>query len=279
MADSNCCFGAFLLANHALIGALAATLVVPPIASLWLRHLANRCVADQQPAKWVGHARIVSLVMIFAVPVWWSSCFALSKSNVNLGFITSAAAWVVLLLPLSMSMLTARLVIYRANAYIFGRQWTGRDILRLAFWRTVSSTFALLVFAIGIEDIHGRNFVGIAWILGAGIAALVGKLQLREAEGLILRPVKSGELYKRSIVMSKRMGIHLQQVCVVPFGRGRLTNAYGGSERIAVTDDYGHWLHGSQLDFVIAHELAHVKQKDARKTLMAVAGISLGWLR
>jgi heat shock protein HtpX len=52
-----------------------------------------------------------------------------------------------------------------------------------------------------------------------------------------------------------------------------LTNAYGGWAQIAVTDDYGHWLHGSELDFVIGHELSHVKHKDAVKILMAVAGI------
>jgi Zn-dependent protease with chaperone function len=52
-----------------------------------------------------------------------------------------------------------------------------------------------------------------------------------------------------------------------------LTNAYGGLTQIAVTDDYGHWLHGSQLDFVICHELAHLKQKDALKTLGSIGAI------
>lgn len=180
-----------------------------------------------------------------------------------------------MLLPLPMSALIARLVTYRADAYVFGKRWTGSDILRLAFWRTVSSTFALLAFAIGIEDIYSKNPVGFAWMFGAGVVALIGRLQLRAAEGLIPLPVKSGELYKRSLVMSKRMGVALRRVCVVPFGKGRLTNAYGGLTQIAVTDDYRHWLHGSQLDFVIAHELAHVKRKDALKTLLAGAGMFL----
>jgi heat shock protein HtpX len=210
--------------------------------------------------------------MISAVPVWWWLCLVLNKAGSNLSFFIAPAAWV-LLLPLSVSTLIARLVTYRSDANVFGRQWTGRDILRLAFWRTVSSTFALLVVAVGIENIYSRDAVGFVWIFGAGTAALIGRVQLRTAEGLIPRPVKSGELYKRSFVMSKRMGVRLRRVCVVPFGRGRLTNAYGGWAQIAVTDDYGHWLHGAQLDFVISHELAHVKRKDAVKTLLAVAGM------
>jgi heat shock protein HtpX len=217
--------------------------------------------------------RWVSPQMIFAVPVWWSLCVVLDKSGFNLSFISAAPSWVLLVLPLSISILIARLVTYRSDAYIFGKHWKGRDILRLAFWRTVSSTLALLFVAVGIEDVYNRNVVGFAWMFGAGTAALIGKVQLRAAEGLTPRAVKSGELYKRSLVMSKNMGVRLKKVCVVPFGRGRLTNAYGGLAEIAVTDDYGHWLRGSQLDFVIAHELAHVKQKDALKTVLAVAGI------
>src|SRR5437763_2673295 len=250
---------------------MVATLLLPPTASMWLRHLANQCAADQQRIKWVGYTRSVSLPMILAVPAWWSLCVLVYKSGANLGFI-NAPVWVLLLIPLPISMLIGRLISYRSDAYVFGRQRTGPDIFRLAFWRTASSTVALLVVAVGIEDIYGKKSVGFAWMLGAGIVALVGKMRLRAAEGLIPRPVKSGELYKRSLVLSKRMGVPLKRVCVVPFGRGRLTNAYGGQTQIAVTDDYGHWLHGSQLDFVVGHELAHAKQKDAVKTLVTMAG-------
>jgi Zn-dependent protease with chaperone function len=76
--------------------------------------------------------------------------------------------------------------------------------------------------------------------------------------------------------MAKRMGVRLERVSVVPFGRGRLTNAYGGLRGIAITDDYGHWLHGAQLDFVIGHELAHVQKRHGRKKLLLVAAAFSG---
>jgi Zn-dependent protease with chaperone function len=98
-------------------------------------------------------------------------------------------------------------------------------------------------------------------------------VRLQSAEGIKPRTVKSGELYKRSLVLSKRMGVRLRRVCVVPFGKGRLTNAYGGWSTIAVTDDYGHWLDGSELDFVIGHELAHVKCKHGLKKMLAISGV------
>ncbi len=258
-------------ANDApLVGTAVATLVFPLAASFWLRHVAKHCATSQERTDWVGYTRRVSPLMILAVPIWWSLSVVIRDSN-NLGFVVPL--WALIVVPLSTSILIFRLVLCRSDAYVFGKRWTGLNIFRLAWWRTVSSTFALLIAAVGLEEIHNRNFLGFAWMLSAAIAAFFGKIRLREAEGLKPRRVKSGELYKRSIVLAKKMGVRVEEVCVVPFGRGHLTNAYGGLRRIAVTDDYGHWLHGSQLDFVIGHELAHVKQKDALKSLAITAGM------
>ena len=52
---------------------------------------------------------------------------------------------------------------------------------------------------------------------------------------------------------------------LVPAGKGHLTNAYGMSNAIALTDNLGKYLTKAQLEFVVAHELAHVKLKHVRK--------------
>src|SRR5205814_10173075 len=84
--------------------------------------------------------------------------------------------------------------------------------------------------------------------------------------GVRFRHVKSGDFYKRAFVLAKRMGVPLRKVAVVPFGRGHLTNAYSRSNEIAITDDYGHWLSGSRLEFVVGHELR-------RKKLLITIGV------
>lgn len=261
-------------ANLVLNGAAAATLLFPIAASLWLRSMAKWLKANRQPSKWVGYARWISALMIVAVPVWWSLTVVLRRSANAVG-LSSVPLWFLLVIPLSTSMLIARLVVCKADAYVFAKKWAGSDVFRLAFWRTASSTIPLLILAAGIERIYDRQITGFAWMVCAAILTVLGKFELREAEGLKPRPVKSGELYKRSMVMSKKMGVRIRQVCVVPFGKGRLTNAYGGIRQIAVTDDYGHWLHGAQLDFVICHELAHVRQKDALRSLAIMGGLFL----
>jgi Zn-dependent protease with chaperone function len=61
------------------------------------------------------------------------------------------------------------------------------------------------------------------------------------------------------------MSVKIENVYIVPAGKGHLTNAYGLWRGIALTDNYGEFTNKSQLDFVIGHELMHVKQRHGRK--------------
>jgi Zn-dependent protease with chaperone function len=125
--------------------------------------------------------------------------------------------------------------------------------------------------AIGIDSLPFRALTGLSCIAGAAVVALFATMRLRSAEGFDPRPVNSGELHKRALVIAKRMGVRLRRVCVVPSGKGHLTNAFGGLSRsIGVSDDYGKWLKGSQLDFVVGHELAHIQQKHWQKKMAAL---------
>jgi Zn-dependent protease with chaperone function len=150
------------------------------------------------------------------------------------------------------------------------RTWTSTDILRLAGWSTVAPPIALLMVAAGVHAILAGFWVGTFWLVGAGIAAVVGPSQLRAAQGIKLRRVKSGTLYNRACRLAKKVGVRMDRVYVVPPGRGHLTNAFGLWRGIALTDNFGEYLSGPQLDFVIGHELAHVKGGHTRKTFSLV---------
>jgi Zn-dependent protease with chaperone function len=213
---------------------------------------------------------------LLAVPAWWSLSGAMIESGAKLNPILDWPAWVLLVLPLSVGIAVARFLAYWTDRRIDGRRWTIGDLCSLSLWSSISSTIPLLLFAVGIDAIDNRSLVAILWIGGAGLLTLFAKTSLRAAEGLKPRLVRSGELFKRSFVMAKQMGIHLIGVFVYPTGRGRLTNAHGGAGFIGMTDVCVHWLHGAQLDFVIGHELAHIQQKHGEKERQISAGAYLG---
>jgi Zn-dependent protease with chaperone function len=82
--------------------------------------------------------------------------------------------------------------------------------------------------------------------------------------------LKSGELRNRAMKMANHMGVTIGRVYIVLAGKGHLTNAYGLSNAIGLTDNLGKFLTRTQMDYVMAHELAHVKLKHGRKHLLVV---------
>ena len=159
---------------------------------------------------------------------------------------------------------------YSLDRTMLERRWTIIDLLRLACWRTVSPTVALLCVAEGFEEIYRLQLTGALWLVAAAILALLGTIRLRIAEGMKFQEVKSGAAYKRAFVIAKNMGANLKRVYVVPAGRGHLTNAFGMRHGIALTDNYGKFLGGTELDFIIGHELGHVMEQHASSKLVTV---------
>ena len=178
-------------------------------------------------------------------------------------------------LPIA-AVVAIQLICYNVDRVLLARRWMPIDLLRLAFWRTVSPTASLLFAAAGFDAISNHRLIGLLWLGTAAILALLGMSRLRLAEGMKLKEVKGGEFYKRALVLAKATKTPLKRVCVVPAGKGHLTNAYGGSQAIAVTDNFGKFLTSAQLDFVIGHELEHAKGKHGRKKLLITAGTVAG---
>jgi hypothetical protein len=54
--------------------------------------------------------------------------------------------------------------------------------------------------------------------------------------------LKSGELRNRALLLAKEMGITLQRVFIIPSRKGHLTNAFGMSSAIGLTDNLGKYL-------------------------------------
>ena len=160
-------------------------------------------------------------------------------------------------------------------------KWTTADALRQAWWKLVSFVIPLLMVATGFGFILEKKLSGILWLLVAGVTSKIGTGFLRRAEGMKFNTLKSGEYRKRALKVARGMGVTLRRVFVVPAGKGHLTNAYGMSNAIAVTDNLGQYLNDGQIEFVIAHEVAHVRLRHARKdlllvfTIFSIAAVSL----
>ena len=159
------------------------------------------------------------------------------------------------------------------------RGWRTSDILQLACWGTVHPCLTIILISTALERSFDRKFSAVLWLLLGAASAIVGSMRLRTVQGFNRRRVKSGTLYVRTLHLAKKMGVRVKWIYVVPPGRGALTNAFASWRSVALTDNFGEYLHGSQLDAVIAHELAHNKRKHSQKQvallLLSVCGLTV----
>jgi len=266
------------LDSNLVLVAVIGSMLLPTVWSLTFCLIALRSEGSNQVTIWPLYQRRMRTLNLLAVPAWWSLSGALMliKSGAWLNSISDYPAWFLLVFPLTVGVTAARFLAIWTDRKIDGRHWTIADLFRISLWSSFSSTVPLLLFAVGIDALCNRSLFGVLWIGGAGIIAFFAKARLLSAEGMKPRLVKSGDLYKRSFVLAKQMGVRLIGVFVYPTGRGRLMNAHGGAGFIGMTDVSIHRLHGAQLDFIIGHELAHVQKKHGQKERRIGMGCYLG---
>lgn len=241
--------------------------------------------ADQseRTSRWIAYRRWIQIILLATVAAWWAfwdfdtGAAFISGLTLRLNWLDPTLAKALLFwgLPIG-GVALVQLGCHFLDRVLLRRRWTSIDLLRLTLWRTVSPTVAILLLANGFNGFYERRLVGILWLVIAAMVATLGMLRLRSAEGVKLQEVKGGELYKRAFVLAKITKTPLKRVYVVPAGRGHLTNAYGGSHTIAVTDNYGKFLTRAQLDFVIGHELGHARANHGRKKLLITAAVIAG---
>ena len=261
----------------------AAVLLLPIGVTLWFRWTVLRADEAKQRLIWSGYRSFGRFILAVTVAAWWITWdLAGMSSFVSVVVrtwpraieISSAASWR-FWLPPAASLGIFLILCYGGDKTVLRLKWTTADTLRQAWWRLVSFVIPLLMVAAGFEFILDRDLSGIAWLLFAGVVSIVGTGLLRRAQGMKLQQLKSGEFRNRALRVARGMEVPLRRIYVIPAGKGHLTNAYayGITNAIALTDNLGKYLDGRQLEFVIAHEVAHIKLRHGRMRLLLAGTI------
>ena len=259
-------------------------LLLPIMVTGWYRYRALRKCGEDRTRIWYGYRSLRRFIVLTMLAVWWALW------DLNAGYtdaLKTLPSWVshfalannphlLFSVPLVTSLLIFQFLNYSTDKTVAELRWSTMAMVRRAWWSVVQDVVSMLMVAAGFEAIFAGHYFGILWIIAAAVIHRVGMVFLRLAEGMRFNRLKSGELRNRSFAMARRMGINVQTVCMVPAGKGHLTNAFGASNMIALTDALPKYLNERQVDSVIAHELIHVKHKHARMgSLIIVASFSV----
>jgi Zn-dependent protease with chaperone function len=235
--------------------------VLPFVATLIVRHSALRGTNVDRTA-WMGYRRLTRFIMLATIAGWT----AIWNSNGSSDPARAPLFWLQPILGLGLYLT----VCFAADRTILGLRWSAWDILQLAWWRIVSFVVPLLMIASGFHAAFEGRGRSILWVACAGIVAKLGTAFLRRAQGIRLHEAKSGELRNHAFSVARRMGATIQRVYIVPAGKGHLVNAYGGSDVIGVTDNWGKHFARPEMEYILAHEVAHAKQRHGGKQLLFI---------
>ena len=258
----------------------STVLLLPVVLTFWFRAAALRRSGTEGKIVWSGYREFGRVILAVTVACWWVMWDLGGRSTIAPILVrnwpglleTSNAEALIFWVPPIVSLGIFLVLCYTVDRNLLYLRWTTTDMLRRGCWKLVSFVVPLQMVAAGSEAIFERRVWGVTWFLGAGVVARVGTGFSLRAEGLKFNTLKSGELRNRAIKMASRMGVALGRVYMVPAGKSHLTNAYGMSNSIGLTDSLGKYLNKPQMDYIIAHELAHVRLKHGRKRhLMTIA--------
>lgn len=251
-------------------------LFVTPIC-IWL--IASRESDRKERAKrWIIYSSLGPFYRLTAVALW-SAAWEVGGRTDSKG----AAPWLGRIIgPRSMSSFwvapSLGLCIYFAlflfvSRRLLNEHWSTWGSIRLVWWRLVALGLPLLVVARGFDALVSGQLSGILWLALSGITALVGGGFLRHAEGMKLHVAKTGETKNRAFAIAGKMGVKIGRVFIVPEGKAHMTNAFASPYAVGVTDNLGKYLTRPQIDYVLAHEVAHAKKKHGGRHLLMTVGI------
>ncbi len=240
-----------------------AILLLPIVLTLCFRWTALKVDKAEQKNVW-GAYRSFSRFIIIGTIVSWSAISRLGSGPPEFSFAGRLPFWT---LPI-MSFAVLLILCTSFDRVAYGLKWKTTDTLRQVWWKLVDFVFPLLMVATGFSNLLDKKISGVAWLFTAGLVSRIGSVFLRQAQGMKLNALKTGELRNRAFSVANGMGVTLSRVYSVPAGKGHLTNGYGMSTAIGLTDNLGKYLTKGQKDYVIAHEVAHVKLKHVRKHLL-----------
>jgi Zn-dependent protease with chaperone function len=254
-------------------------LILPIVLTFCVRWMAlGQMTEAQRRSVWASYRQFTRLVLAITVAGWWvvwdlqgrRDVLAVIESHFPRTIEISSAKAILFWMPPTVSLGIFLVLCRSVDKLLLRLKWKISQILVQVWWTLVSFVIPLLMVAAGFSTILDRKVRGMVWLIAAGVTSRAGTAFLRMAQGMKLNRLKSGELRNQALGIASAVGVTIDKVYVVPAGKGHLINAFGMSNAIGLTDNLGKYLNKRQKGYVIAHELAHVKLKHARKHLLLV---------
>ena len=256
---------------------LAGFVLLPVLATWWMRRKALATAKEDAAAAWFGFFRTQNWLVTGAVLFWLTSGFGARQVLQDWIALQGLSAWktaaanvAVIMGPALVTYFFCIALSYSVHAQLRGMQGTRWEFLSRQIVGVGVRFIPLMLGMAALELLNQQLELGVGLLVGSLILLPILLIMRLRIVKDVPQPLTSGELRDQVFSMAGRLGVSLSQIFVLPAGKGQVANAYAAKNRIVMFTDYLlEHLSKREVDAVAAHELAHLRYKHPTKRLIA----------
>jgi Zn-dependent protease with chaperone function len=259
---------------------LAFVLVAPVLFVFWLGRKALSAPAADKAAVWFSYMRYLQWTLSGALIGWWIASESIRLvpllKFLSTGWIASAwkfpvTAIIVDWIPPCLVWILCFALSHPVQEKLRGLKWTKRELVLQGVFSVCAALIPLALFLTGLQTLGSPDFrKGMLWFVAAFVVRLVAAGALQKLMGTLPQSLTTGDLRDHAFGMAERLNVKLQQVYVVPAGKGQMANAFARTgNTIAFTDFLLQRMSRAEVNYVLGHELTHLKHKHPGKITAA----------
>jgi Zn-dependent protease with chaperone function len=263
-----------------LLGALLG-----PIAfGLWLRRRALSAEVPDKSSVWFSYLRYQAWLLNGSLVLWWGAAesahldglarFLFATYDSRFPWLPSVVSSLLNWIPPVLVWITCVVISHPVQEKLRGLQWTRKELVLQAVYSLSSALLPLLLGIKGVGAIsHGSFRAGVLLIVAGLVIKFVARAKLLKLMGMQPQSLTTGDLRDTAFAMAQRLGVKLQQIYVIPSGKGQMANAFARSgNTIAFTDYLLQRMSRREVNYILGHELSHLRLKHLQKLSYAFLG-------
>ena len=253
---------------------------IPPMLVLGLNRRAIHRSEDARAGAWFSYAWAINGVVLLPWVVWWGIVWHYDLDYLPAFLLRGRLYGDLVFDLLRNSIWLAAPVVatilctaasHPAIQQVGGKRWSRWELTRQTAWVLMALVLPAICVFTSINALVAHHYRDSALLIFAGfLFLLLLGMRARKHQEMTPQALTTGELRDRIFELAGQAGIRLQQLYVLPSGKGRMANAFAvGSRRVMISELVLEKLNKREVDSVLGHELAHLKGRHAWLLILA----------
>jgi Zn-dependent protease with chaperone function len=264
-------------AEYTLLGVL----LLPLLLIFWMGRKALSSEAQDKAVVWFTYMRYLQWTLNLSLLGWW-----IAADSLHLVQILQSLSAGTRIAPIWGYAVTPNIVNWFPPAIIWvlcfalshpvqeklrGLTWTRGELAMQGIYSFCASLLPLALFLTGLSTMVRSSLrTGMLWMVAAFAVAIIASRARQKFLGMQPQALTTGDLRDRAFAMARQLNVKLQQVYIIPSGKGQMANAFARKGNvISFTDFLLHRMTRREVNYVLGHEMTHLKLGHPGKLAMA----------